>query len=114
MSLKNLSGDEPLPIGKSLRHLIVFQFKLLADAGRDLLLSPLSVIVFITDAVFRPKVSNSLTVRLMKMGRYSDRIINLFNEYSKSGVYTFDDGVSEIEDIVQKKNGTTKRKAAPF
>ena len=29
--------------GQALRHLLVFQLKLLADAGRDLLLSPISV-----------------------------------------------------------------------
>lgn len=109
MSLKNVSSEERLPIGKSLRHLIVFQFKLLADAARDLLLSPLSVITFIIDAIFRPKLSNSLTLRLMRMGRYSDRIINLFNEYSKTGIYTFDDGVSEFEKIIQKKWGNEEK-----
>jgi len=106
MSSKNVSSEERVPVRKSLRHLIVFQFKLLVDAGRDLILSPLSVIAFIIDAILRPKVSNSLTMRIMKMGRYSDRVINLFNEYSKTGTYTLDDGVSKVENIIQEKWGT--------
>lgn len=39
----------------------------------------------------------------MMMGRKSDRVINLFNEYSKTGIFTLDDGVSEIEKIVKTK-----------
>ena len=109
MSLKNLPSEERLSIRKSFRHLVIFQFKLLGDAVRDLVFSPLSVIAFIIDAVFRPKASNSLTMRLMRMGRYSDRIINLFNEYSKTGIYTFDDGVSEFEKIIQKKWGNEEK-----
>ena len=103
MSLKNVPDEARLPIRKSLRHLIVFQFKLLADALRDLILSPISVMAFLFDAIFRPRLSNSLTLRLMKMGRYSDRVINLFNEYSKAGIYTLDDSVSKVEKVVQEK-----------
>jgi len=103
MSLKNVSGDARLPIGKSLQHLVVFQFKLLADAARDFVFSPLSIVAFIIDAVFRPRLSKSLTLRLMMMGRHSDRIINLFNAYNETDIYTPDDDISEIEKIKQHK-----------
>ena len=104
MSLREMSADARLPIRKSLRHLIVFQFKLLADALRDLLLSPLSIIVFLIDALVRPEVAKSLTVKLMMAGRHSDRIINLFDEYSnKDKHFTLDDGVDEFETIVQNR-----------
>lgn len=46
----------------------------------------------------------------MMMGRKSDRVINLFNEYSKTGIFTLDDGVSEIEKIVKTKMEQRKEK----
>ena len=110
MSVKNVPSESRQSVGKSFRHLIVFQFKLLADAGRDLVLSPLSVMAFFIDALFRPRPSKSLTLRLMMIGRKSDRIINLFNEYSKTGIFTLDDGVSEFEKLMQKKLEERKEK----
>ena len=72
---------------RALRHLIIFQVKLAADAFRDLLLSPLSVAVFLIDALTRPPVENSLYLRLMLLGRHSDRVINLFDEYTDTGEF---------------------------
>ena len=96
MSYENQPDEVRLSIGKSFRHLVIFQFKLLADAVRDLILSPLSIIAFIIDAVFRPRLSKSLSLRLMMMGRYSDRIINLFNEHNKTMDKKSDEKVSKI------------------
>lgn len=73
--------------GRALRHLIVFQIKLAADALRDLLMSPLSVVVFVIDALTKPAVEDSLYLRLMLMGRRSDRVINLFDEYTDTGEF---------------------------
>jgi len=103
MSKNNFSSIRRVPIKMSLRHLIVFQFKLLTDAMRDLMFSPLSIAAFIADAFLRPSAEKSLTFRLMSAGRYSDRVINLFNEYSKTGNYTLDDSVSNFETILNKK-----------
>ena len=114
VSLKNAPSEPRLPIRKLFRHLLVFQFKLLVDAGRDLVLSPLSLVVFTIDAVFRPRFSKSLTLRLMILGRKSDRVINLFNEYSKTDIYTLDEGVSDFEKIMQKKMEQRREKEQRF
>ena len=84
--------------GRALRHLIVFQVKLAADAFRDLLLSPLSVAVFVIDALTRPTVEDSLYLRLMLLGRRSDRMINLFDEHTDTGKFRAGDGVAEVSD----------------
>ena len=87
--------------GQALRHLLVFQVKLLADAGRDLLLSPVSVVVFILDALTKPTLENSLYLRLMLIGRRSDRMINLFDEHKDAGHFTVDEAIEEVEGVVK-------------
>lgn len=86
---------------QALRHLLVFQLKLAADAGRDLLLSPVSVFVFIVDVVRKPSLEDSLYLRLMLVGRKSDRVINLFDEHKDAGHFTVDQAVEELEDLVR-------------
>ena len=86
--------------GQALRHLLVFQLKLAADAMRDLVMSPLSVLVFLIDAVRKPALEDSLYLRLMLLGRRSDRVINLFDEHKDAGHYTVDQAVEELEQMV--------------
>lgn len=66
-----------------LRHLLIFQFKLGADALRDLLMSPVSILMFLLDLILRPPQEQSYHEQLMKFGRKTDRWINLFGEYSE-------------------------------
>lgn len=87
--------------GRALRHVIVFQLKLAADAARDFLLSPLSILAFAIDVLRRPKVEDSLYLRLMLLGRRSDRMINLFDDHRDSGDFTIDRAVDELEEIVR-------------
>lgn len=103
MPLESLPPDETLPIKRTFRHLLVFQIKLFFDAVRDILFSPLSLIAFIVDVVTRPKAKDSLSLRLMQLGQRSDRVINLFNEYSNDGDYTIDHTVKEVETVLQKE-----------
>ena len=86
--------------GKALRHLLVFQVKLAADALRDLLMSPVSVVVFLLDTVRKPPLEESLYLRLMLLGRQSDRVINLFDEHKEKGHYSVDEAVETLERIV--------------
>ena len=86
---------------QALRHLLVFQLKLAADALRDLLLSPISVVVFILDAIRKPALEDSLYLRLMLLGRESDRMINLFDEHKDAGHFTVDQAVEELEIMVK-------------
>ena len=97
--------------GRALRHLIVFQLKLAADAFRDLLLSPLSVVVFIIDALNKPVVEDSLYLRLMLMGRRSDRMINLFDEYTDTGEFRAESDIHAAPD--PGKDDTTESSRRP-
>ena len=103
--------DSPARVsgGKALRHLVIFQLKLAADAMRDLLMSPLSVLVFAIDAVRKPALEDSLYLRLMLLGRRSDRMINLFDEHRDAGHYTVDQAVEELEDIVRGRADSGSR-----
>ena len=85
---------------QAFRHLLVFQVKLAADAARDLMLSPLSVLVFIIDAIRKPKLEDSLYLRLMLLGRKSDQVINLFDEHKDAGHFTVDQAIEEVADLV--------------
>ncbi|MBX2849696.1 MAG: hypothetical protein KTR16_15340, partial [Acidiferrobacterales bacterium] len=100
MPLSKLNKNQPLPIKQAFRHLIFFQVKLFADAIRDLLLSPISFLAFVFDAVFRPPVKHSLSYRLTLLGRKSDRMINLFGEHTDSGEFTLDETVGELESVL--------------
>ena len=68
--------------GELLRRLLVFQFKLLLDGGRDLILSPVSIVAVLVglfgggprrDAPFRD---------LLRFGRRTDRWIDLFEAHA--------------------------------
>ncbi len=85
---------------QALRHLLVFQVKLLADAFRDLLMSPISIFVFALDAVRKPALEDSLYLRLMLLGRKSDQVINLFDERKDAGHFTVDQAVEALEELV--------------
>jgi hypothetical protein len=96
-------GEEGVPTGVAFRHLLAFQFKLAMDALRDFALSPLSIAAFVMDAILRPPEGKSLYQRLMKLGRRSDRVINLFDEYTDSGYYTVDETLSEVEQALWRE-----------
>ena len=97
------SENQRMSVGKSLRHLVVFQLKLALDALRDLAFSPMSIVAFLLDALLQPDYENSLTNRMMKLGQRSDRVINLFDEYSERGHYTVDLTFGEVEQAMYKR-----------
>ncbi len=82
---------------KALRHLVAFQIKLAADALRDLVMSPLSILVFFLDALRKPTLEDSFYLRLMVVGRRTDRFINLFDEYKDKGHATMDEAIETLE-----------------
>ncbi len=85
---------------QAFRHLLVFQVKLAADAVRDFVLSPISVLVFIIDAIRKPRLEDSLYLKLMLLGRKSDKVINLFDEHKDAGHFTVDQAIEEVADLV--------------
>ena len=103
MHLEDLPEDETLQVNAALRHLVVFQIKLFVDAMRDLILSPVSLVALIIDALTRPTVKESLSYKLMHAGRRSDRVINLFDEYHTTEEFTIDQTVAEVESALQRE-----------
>ena len=97
MPLDKLDISKPIPTLHAFRHLVLFQIKLFVDAARDLLFSPISLIAFILDAVLKPPLGKSLSYKLTRLGRKSDRMINLFGEYTASGEFTIDETVNDLE-----------------
>ncbi len=102
MFFQKTPEQENISTEQALRHLLVFQLKLAADALRDLALSPVSIVVFLLDVVRKPAVEDSLYLRLMALGRHSDRLINLFGEYTEDDHFTLDEAIAQLEDAVQK------------
>lgn len=94
-------SDSRVRTSTALRHVLVFQLKLAADALRDFVLSPLSLVAFFIDVLRKPRVENSLYLRLMLLGRRSDRFINLFDDYRDSGEFTIDHAVDDLEDLLR-------------
>jgi len=92
---------------------LVFQLKLGADAFRDFLLSPLSLVAFVIDAIRRPKVENSLYLRLMLIGRRSDRFINLFDDHRDGGQFTIDRAVDDLEEVLRSRTTAAEEVTEP-
>ena len=61
-----------------IRLAIVFQLKLGLDALRDILMSPISIVLLVTDIVMANNHQQSYFIRLMQLGKKSDHWINLF------------------------------------
>jgi len=103
---------EQVATQRAVRHLVIFQVKLALDALRDLALSPISIVVFIIDAIRKPTVEESLYLKLMAAGRKSDRVINLFGEHAESDSYTVDQTLAEVEQVVSRgmHKGKNQRK----
>ena len=69
------SKNERWPL---IRQAIVFQFKLGLDALRDILLSPVSIVLVVIDTVMANQYRQSYFLGLMRLGKQSDHWINLF------------------------------------
>ncbi len=109
---RNKEPEPELSTKLAFRHLVNFQIKLAMDALRDLVLSPVSLIVFVVDSVTKPSLEDSLYLKLMRAGRRSDRIINLFDEYTEHGEYTVDSTLSEVEQVIAREVGKERQRAA--
>ena len=88
-----------------LRRLLVFQFKLYVDALRDFLLSFLSFWAFLLDVILNKSGEDSHFERVLKLGRRSERAINLFNQHSpeEQEKHSVDGLIREVEDRIRKE-----------
>lgn len=98
-------NQEIKDIWPQLRLLLVFQIKLYIDAARDLLMSPLSVVVFIIDAVQGNRGEKSLFESLLQFGRRTEKAINLFNQHdvNDENYRGIDSILMQVEDAVRKE-----------
>jgi len=84
---------------------VTFQGKLVLDAVRDILLSPISIVVAIIGAVTRPSDPGTYFYELMRWGRWSDHFIGLFNAGLKPDerhdTTSVDDIVETLERVVR-------------
>lgn len=95
-----------------IRQAIVFQLKLGLDALRDILLSPISIVLIVVDILLVNNQQQSYFIRLMRVGRQSDQWINLFGvdspheEPDDSNVSTqgkVDDWFKKIEEVIKEQ-----------
>lgn len=98
-----------------IRELLLFQIKLFADAARDLILSPVSIVCFILDLSGNKKKEDTHFERLMAFGRRTDHHINLFKHRRsyKKGMMTVDDAAKIVEDTLvnEMKTGELSEKS---
>jgi hypothetical protein len=74
---ESTSKNERWPL---IRQAIVFQFKLGLDALRDILMSPVSIILVVIDTAMANQHQQSYFLGLMRIGKQSDHWINLFGD----------------------------------
>ncbi len=84
-----------------LRDVLAFQFKLLLDGLRDLLLSPISILAAIAGVLTSQRDPGRFFYRLLALGHQTDRWINLFNTYdNEPRANSADDFLKHAENIV--------------
>ena len=64
------------------KDVLVFQVKLVFDALRDFVFSPIALLCGAIDLIYGVKREESLFQKLLKVGVLSDRWINLFGEHT--------------------------------
>jgi hypothetical protein len=92
--IESETGDKnPNPHWPLLGRLISFQFKLIMDGLRDLLLSPISIVFTLYGIVLQRDRPDKYFNRLMRFGRKSDDFINLFGEHEGPSITTTDNDI---------------------
>lgn len=85
------------------RSLLVFQYKLLIDAFKDLLLSPLAFAAALVDIIRAEPASRMLFPEVMRLGRRAERAINLFGRSAEDDTWTVDRLVEGLESGLRQR-----------
>ena len=84
-------------------RVLIFQFKLVIDGFRDLVLSPLSIVSAILGILFMPANPNYFFNRLIGWGRQTERWINLFDQYrDPQQDRSVDDYIQHVETVIRR------------
>ena len=95
-----------------IRQAIVFQLKLGLDALRDILMSPVSIVLVVTDIVMANNHQQCYFIRLLGLGKKSDHWINLFgvdlpsaeqNDNNVTADSNVDYWFAKIEEVVKEQ-----------
>ena len=98
------ADDELIPTrGRILRSMIVFQYKLMIDAAKDLLLSPLSLAAGLVDLIRPAPHSRMLFPALMRQGQRAERAINLFGRKRARSEWTVDQLMEQMEEHLRTR-----------
>ena len=73
--------------GELLHDLVVFQLKLVIDAVRDIILLPVTLVAGFIDFIVRRKKYTGFFYSVLKLGRKSERWINLFGDADRPTPY---------------------------
>lgn len=103
MADRQIPADEPRNRWAIVRSLLVFQYKLLIDAFKDLLLSPLAFAAALVDIIRPEPVSRMLFPEVMKLGRRAERAINLFGHPAEGDAWTVDRLVEDLESGLRRR-----------
>jgi len=87
---------------RTIRRLLVFQFKLMIDALRDIALSPVSLVLSIIDISQARYGKDSNFEKLMVFGRNTEQKINLFEQHDQESD-SIDSILNEVENIIVKE-----------
>jgi hypothetical protein len=102
---------------KFLRDFVVFQLKMFLDNVRDLVLMPVALVAAVIDLVLKGDREGALFYRVLRWGRHSERVIDVYSaiehhppdtfEIGKN--YTVDGVIARLENVVAReveKGGT--------
>jgi len=101
-----------------IKRLLIFQIKLAADALRDILMSPISLVFTLIDSIQNNRGQNSYFEKLMQFGRNTEKRINLFEQHeedvsSDCKDVSIDSILNRVEGVILKeyKNKPISKKA---
>lgn len=98
-----MDNKSNISLWQSVKTGIIFQFKLLLDAGRDLLLSPVSIVCLLLDLINKNEANNGYYHRLMQLGQQSDHWINLFSHHKETQAEDTDNAKAmKVDDLIEK------------
>ena len=102
---------------KFLRDVAVFQLKMFLDNVRDLVLMPVSLAAALCDLILKGDREGALFYRVLRWGRHSERVIDVYSAienhppdtFEIGRDYTVDGVIARLENVVARevdKGGT--------
>ena len=98
-----LVATEPPTRWALIRDIAVFQLRLVIDAARDVVMSPISLGAGLFDLVTGGDRPGDLFYRVLRAGRQTERFINLFGEAERVGPHADEpEDAASIDQIVER------------